>query len=133
VATAGPKTLLIDGNNVMGAAVGGWWRDPPAAVGKLLDRLRCYVAVTGQPVELVLDVPHPALPEGEHDGVVVRYATRRGRDAADDRIVELLDVDCAGLVEVITSDRDLAERVRSRGARVTGAGRFLSQLDDAGC
>ena len=85
--------LLVDGNNVMGAAADGWWRDPPAAVRRLLARLQCYASHRRARVELVLDVRQPDLPEGDHDGVVVRYAKRRGRDAADDRIVELLDAD----------------------------------------
>ncbi len=122
--------LLVDGNNVMGAAADGWWRDPSAAVRRLLTRLQCYARTTSARVELVLDVGQPDLPEGDHDGVVVRYATRGGRDAADDRIVELLDADVdddvADIqdVEVVTSDRALRERVQRRGARVVGAGAF---------
>jgi predicted RNA-binding protein with PIN domain len=126
-------TLIVDGNNVVGAGVAGWWRDPPAAVRRLLDRLRCYAAGTGQRVELVLDAPQPDLVEGENDGVVVRYATRRGRDAADERILELLDAGVPAGVEVVTSDRALAEGARRRGAQVTGAGTFLARLDDRGC
>ena len=133
MAADGPTRLLIDGNNVVGAAAGGWWRDPPEAVRRLLDRLRCYAAATGEAVEVVLDVPQPDLPEGDHRGVVVHYATRRGRDAADDRIIELLDVGPAVGVRVVTSDRHLAESARRRGARVTGAGTFLARLGDAGC
>ena len=129
----GPTRLLVDGNNVVGAAAGGWWRDPPEAVRRLLDRLRCYAAATGEAVEVVLDVPQPDLPEGDHRGVVVHYATRRGRDAADDRIIELLDAGPAVDVHVVTSDRNLAESARRRGARVTGAGTFLARLGDAGC
>jgi predicted RNA-binding protein with PIN domain len=125
-------TLIIDGNNVMGAAADGWWRDPPAAVRRLLDRLRCYVAVTGQPAVLVLDVRQPDLDEGDHGGVVVHYATRRGRDAADDRILELLDAHPTA-VDVVTSDRALADGARRRGAAVTGAGAFLSRLATTGC
>ena len=128
-----PTTLIIDGNNVVGAGVAGWWRDPPAAVQRLLDRLRCYATVIGGPVELVLDTPQADLVEGDHDGVVVRYATRRGRDAADDRILELLDEGRSGVVEVVTSDRALAEGARQRGAQVTGAGSFLARLADRGC
>jgi predicted RNA-binding protein with PIN domain len=129
----GGRTLVVDGNNVMGAAVGGWWRDPPRAVRRLRDRLRCYAASTGEPVILVLDVRQADLEEGNHDGVVVRYATRRGRDAADDRIRELLDSEGAAGIEVITSDRQLADSARRRGAQVTGASRFLAQLDAIGC
>jgi hypothetical protein len=36
-------------------------------------------------------------------------------------------------VELITSDRTLADRARRRGALVTGAGRFLTRLEEAGC
>lgn len=135
----GATTLIIDGNNVVGAGAAGWWRDPPAAVRRLLDRVRCYGAATGGAVVLVLDVPQPDLAEGDNDGVVVRYATRRGRDAADERILELLDAGVpgdasrAGGVEVITSDRALADGARQRGALVTGAGTFLARLEDLGC
>jgi len=116
----------------MGAAVAGWWRDPAAAVRRLLDRIRCYVSTTGEVAELVLDVPDPDLPEEEYDGVVVRYARRRGRDAADDRIIELLD-NAARTILVVTSDRDLADRARDRGAEVIGAGTFLATLGRTGC
>ncbi|MEY2462889.1 MAG: hypothetical protein QOH64_1027 [Acidimicrobiaceae bacterium] len=127
------RTVFVDGNNVMGAAVAGWWRDPPAAVMRLFKRLQCYQAATGDEVVLVLDVPHPDLDEADHDGVAVRYATRRGRDAADERILELLDEGAPGPVQVITSDRALADGARQRGASVTGAGAFLRRLHDTAC
>jgi len=65
-----------------------------------------------------------------HDGVLVAYATRAGRDAADDRIVTEVeqDRDPATLV-VVTSDRGLAERVRALGATVEGAGTLLALLE----
>jgi predicted RNA-binding protein with PIN domain len=133
VTELGHTTVFVDGNNVMGAAVGGWWRDPPAAVMKLFKRLQCFQAATGDAVVLVLDVPHPDLAEADHDGVAVRYARRRGRDAADERIIELLDEGVVGTVQIVTSDRALAGGARQRGATVTGAGRFLRRLSDLGC
>jgi uncharacterized protein YaiI (UPF0178 family) len=62
--------------------------------------------------------------------VLVAYATRGGRDAADDRIVAEVEQDRepASLV-VVTSDRALAERVRALGAGVEGAGTLLAQFD----
>jgi uncharacterized protein YaiI (UPF0178 family) len=62
--------------------------------------------------------------------VLVAYATRAGRDAADDRIVTEVerDRDPSSLV-VVTSDRGLSERVRALGAAVEGAGTLLAQLD----
>ena len=61
--------------------------------------------------------------------MLVAYATRAGRDAADDRIVDEVerDRDPASLT-VITSDRTLAERVRALGATVEGAGVLLDRL-----
>ena len=127
------RTLVVDGNNVMGAAADGWWRDPPAAVLRLVERLRCYRSATGDAVVVVLDVPQPELPESDADGFAVRYATRLGRDAADERILELLDEGVDGPAHVVTSDRALAEGARQRGADVIGAGAFLRSLQDAGC
>jgi hypothetical protein len=113
--------LVIDGNNVIGARADGWWRDRPAAVRRLLARIECL----GEPFVLVLDVPQADLPESDE----VVYATRRGRDAADDRIRELVAV---GDV-VVTSDRALRADVEAAGATVVGAGTFLRRLDAAGC
>ncbi|MET0326678.1 MAG: NYN domain-containing protein [Ilumatobacteraceae bacterium] len=129
----------MDGNNVVGASGGQWWRDRPAAVRRLLERLQRYAARTGEDVELVLDVPQDDLPEGTHDGVVVRYATRRGRDAADDRIrVRLAELAVADAghdasIEVVTSDRALRDDARVLGAAVVGAGTFVARLDGLGC
>jgi predicted RNA-binding protein with PIN domain len=122
-----PRILIVDGNNVIGAVADGWWRDRPAAVRRLLRRLQCL----GGPVTLVLDVPQGDLPEGDHGGIAVRYATRRGRDAADDLIRELVAEEPD--VTVVTSDRALRRDVEATGAAVIGAGTFLGQLDAAGC
>jgi predicted RNA-binding protein with PIN domain len=127
------RLLFVDGNNVLGATDGGWWRDPPAAIAALHARLRCYARTTGQPIALVLERRQPDLAEGEPGEVVVWYATRSGRDAADDRLVELLEGSDPASVEAVTSDRALAARVRARGAPVIGAGTFLARVADAGC
>ncbi len=127
--------IVVDGNNVMGTTPDGWWRDRPGAVRRLLTRLQCFHRDTDNDLILVLDVPQADLPEGDHDGVTVRYARRKGRDAADDRIVELLDEGFSPDVEVsvVTSDRGLADRAVERGATVTGARAFLNRLAEAGC
>jgi predicted RNA-binding protein with PIN domain len=119
--------FVVDGNNVIGAVADGWWRDPPAAVRRLLVRLQCL----GEQATLVLDVAQPDLAEGDHDGVIVRYATRRGRDAADDLIREVIAE--SPDATVVTSDRALQRDVEEAGASFIGAGRFLAVLDAAGC
>lgn len=124
--------LLVDGNNVIGSVPDGWWRDRPGAVRRLVARLQC-LAATGVTVQVVFDVPQRDLPAGDAGGVVVHYATRRGPDAADERILELLDAGFTEPVEVVTSDRALADGARDRGASVAGAGSLLDRLDTAGC
>jgi 8-oxo-dGTP diphosphatase len=124
--------IVVDGNNVIGTVPDGWWRDRRAAARRLLSRLQCLQARTGAELILVLDVVDPDLPEGDHSGVVVRYATRQGPNAADDRIRNLVaGIEHVGL-EVVTSDRALAADIRPPAA-VVGARSFLDRLDDAGC
>jgi predicted RNA-binding protein with PIN domain len=122
--------LVVDGMNVIGARPDGWWKDRDGAVARLLGRLQ-RLAKSGRDVVLVLDGrPPPDLAEGEHGGVRVAYARRPGRDAADDRIVELVEADAEPATLVVaTSDRALAARVRALGAAVMGAGRLLGRLD----
>jgi hypothetical protein len=109
--------------NVIGSRPDGWWRDRDGAVRRLHGRLVTLAERGDEAITLVLDGrPLPDLPEGTHGGIDVLYARRRGRNAADDRIVELLEGgDDASGVTVVTSDRDLSARVRALGARVAGA------------
>ena len=72
------------------------------------------------------------MPEGSHDGVRVLYAPRRGRNAADDRIVELVgdDAEPDSLI-VVTSDRELRRRVQRFGADVLGSSQLLRRIEEA--
>ena len=125
---------VVDGMNVIGSRPDGWWRDRDAAARRLLARLQQAAARSHDAITLVLERRPPAdVIEGEHDGVEVHYARRRGRDAADDRIVELVAADTdPGSLRVVTSDRALADRVTALGATTEGAGAFLRGLDDIG-
>ena len=125
------RRLIVDGNNVIGSRPDGWWRDRPGASRRLVASLQVLASESGDRISVVLDGrPLADLPEGVHDGVLVAYARRSGRDAADDRIAEEVaqDADPGSLV-VITSDRGLAERVRAAGASVEGAGSLLAEID----
>ena len=65
-------------------------------------------------------------------GVRVEYARRKGANAADDRIVELLAALPEGTDAVVyTSDRRLRERAVALGARVEGAGALLRRAGRA--
>jgi predicted RNA-binding protein with PIN domain len=119
---------VVDGMNVIGSRPTGWWRDRPGAMRGLVERLNEFAARAGEQVIVVFDGRPFELAGGE--GVSVRFASRSGRNAADDDIAALAERDDdPGSLSVVTSDGDLARRVRDAGATVVGAGAFLSRLD----
>jgi hypothetical protein len=124
------RRWLVDGTNVVGSRPDGWWRDRPGAFRRLVEELGA-LAAAGDEVTVVFDGrPAPDLAAGDHDGVAVRWAARRGRDAADDTVVALVEADPRpGDRVVVTSDRGLAGRVAALGAPVEGAGGFRRRLD----
>jgi predicted RNA-binding protein with PIN domain len=118
---------LVDGMNVIGSRPTGWWRDRPGAMLGLVAELGEFAAREGDDVTVVFDGKPFEL---EGDGVRVLFASRRGRNAADDDIAALVERDEApGELSVVTSDGDLARRVRNAGAAVVGAGEFRRRLD----
>jgi predicted RNA-binding protein with PIN domain len=119
---------IVDGMNVIGSRPTGWWSDRPAAMRELVEALKAFAERTGDSVTVVFDGQPFALEGGR--GVTVVFATRRGRDAADDDIAALVEAeeDPEGL-SVVTSDSHLARRVRDAGATVVGAGEFRRRLD----
>jgi uncharacterized protein YaiI (UPF0178 family) len=118
---------LVDGMNVIGSRPTGWWRDRPGAMRSLVEELERLAARTGDEVTVVLD-GRPF--ELESDSVGVRFASRRGPDAADDDIAALVEQDDAPAeLSVATSDAGLARRVRDLGASVVGTAEFRRLLD----
>ena len=115
---------IVDGMNVIGSRPTGWWRDRPGAMRDLVERLR----ELGEPVTVIFDGrPFELEDAGE---VEVRFATRRGRNAADDDIAVLVaEAKQPADLRVVTSDADLARRVSEHGAGVVGAGEFRARLD----
>ena len=102
------RRLIVDGNNVIGSRPDGWWRDRPGASRRLVASLQSLARESDDRISVVLDGrPLPDLSEGVHDGVLVAYATRAGRDAADDRIAAEVacDRDPASLVVVTSSSQ----------------------------
>ncbi len=115
---------------MIGSRPDGWWRDRAGAARRLTADLQALAATRGDAATVVFEgAATPDLAEGTHDGVEVLYARRRGPDAADDRIVEAVaaDPDPASLT-VVTSDRELARRVRELGAAVVGPNTLRQHL-----
>jgi uncharacterized protein YaiI (UPF0178 family) len=116
---------LIDASNVIGSRPDGWWRDRDGAARRLIAAVREW----GEPATVVLDAGPDELLGSEGRVTVVR-AARRGRDAADDEIVRLLEAAAdPAAIRVVTSDAALAARARALGAEVEGAGGFRARLD----
>lgn len=117
--------LIVDGNNVIGSRPDGWWRDRAGATRALVEEIGAWA---GEDVVVVFDGRPPAgLPDAPR--VDVRFAERGGANAADDVIAALVagDRDPSSL-RVVTSDAELARRVREHGAKVLGARGFRDAL-----
>ena len=122
---------LVDGMNVIGSRPDRWWNDPDRAIRRLIDELDRYVEETHEEVTVVFDRQPRDVSSGMHGEVVVAFASRRGRNAADHEIAEMVaDDGSPATLHVVTSDRDLADRVRHRGARVASSGSFRRRLDE---
>jgi predicted RNA-binding protein with PIN domain len=123
------ERYLVDGMNVIGSRPDGWWRDLDGAVVRFAVCLAAWRAAEGVAATAVFDGrPPPGVEDLDFGGLEVAFAGE-GR-AADDEIVRRVGTDPdAGSVNVVTSDRPLAERVRAAGAgEVSGAGRFRRRL-----
>jgi predicted RNA-binding protein with PIN domain len=117
---------LVDASNVIGSRPDGWWRDREGAAARLIEALRGFAGPDD--VVVVLDAG-PSGWAGRDGDLEVAIAARRGRDAADDEIVRRLEADGdPGSVTVVTSDAELAARVRALGASVVGAAEFRRRL-----
>ena len=116
--------------NVVGANPDGWWRDRRGAMERLARAVAAMARQTGTEATIVFD----GRPFGiDAAPATVMFATRGGRNAADDDIARLVAEDPdPGSLTVVTSDRDLVERVRANGAAVLGARAFRRELDRAG-
>jgi predicted RNA-binding protein with PIN domain len=117
---------VIDGNNVFGSRPDGWWNDRPAAQRRFTQRVAEWCRTHDDDVTLVFDAPVDAGTATLAGGnLTVVEATRRGRDAADDEIVDLVVelVDDDVEVRVVTSDKGLLARLPRR-ADVQGVGAF---------
>ncbi|MGZ0711126.1 NUDIX domain-containing protein (plasmid) [Coraliomargarita sp. W4R53] len=129
-------SVVIDVANVMGATPDGWWRDRAGAADRLVARLAALASrgVTGDSLELPERTWFPSLVavvEGQArgisavDGIDVVHAEASGDDAI---VAEVSGrVDAGEVVTVVTSDRELSERVTMLGAAVHGA-RWLLDL-----
>jgi predicted RNA-binding protein with PIN domain len=119
---------IVDGMNVIGTRPDGWWKDRGAAMIALVEKLDRWASADGDQVTVVFERPlSQAIPA---DRVEVAHAPRAAANSADDEIVRRVQADDrAHEIRVVTSDKGLADRVRSLGASVYPAERFRELVD----
>ncbi len=128
----GTTTWLVDGNNVYGSRPDGWWNDRARAAARLAQRVAEWCRDHDDRVVLVFDPPVP--PEVlilAGGNLRIEAAPRRGRDAADDRLVtlatEAADREAAAAVVVVSSDKGLRQRLPPT-VDTMGVGRFRTLI-----
>ncbi len=120
---------LVDAMNVIGSRPDGWWKDRHGAMMRLVDQLERWASATGEEVTIVFERrPQPPI---ESEVVEIAHAPRAGQNAADHEIVRLLrdELDPED-VRVVTSDGDLADRVRELNASVEPASSLRRLLEE---
>lgn len=121
---------LIDGNNVYGSRPDGWWNDRGRASARFAQCVAEWCRTHDDDVTIVFDAPVPESTAMLAGGNLrIEEAPRRGRNAADDHIVDLVDrasVD-DGLT-VVTSDKGLKQRLPHH-VQVIGSGRFRELIN----
>ena len=124
--------LIVDGMNVIGSRPTGWWRDRRGAMLDFVDELAGYARDSGDDVTVVLDSRPFDIPEESARSVDVRFASKKGSDAADDVIVDIVGADeHPETLHVATSDKRLASRVTMLGAQTMSSGTLRRRLDGA--
>jgi predicted RNA-binding protein with PIN domain len=128
---ANTSRLIVDGTNLLHALSHGPERLPATT---LIGRLRAIIPA-GTEIELVFDGPPERGLRGERiaSGLRVRYSGSRSADAL---ILSLVDdvrtadgPEATAAILVVTDDRDLRARLRSRGARSAGAAWLIGRLE----
>src|SRR4051794_36722251 len=119
---------LVDAMNVIGSRPDGWWKDRHAAMVRLVEQLEHWASASGEE-DITVVFERPPLPAIESPVIEIAHAPRAGRDAADHEIIRLLKAETdPEEIRVVTSDRALAEQVRSLNASVEAAEPFRRKI-----
>jgi 8-oxo-dGTP diphosphatase len=130
--------VVVDVANVMGSVADGWWRDRAGAASRLVSRIGLLAGqgVSASALELPEHTWYPewtAVVEGQARSVddAPSIDIVRAEASGDDAIVVEAERLVAGgrQVTVVTSDRELAERVTDAGATARGARWLLDLLE----
>ena len=123
--------------NVIGTRPDGWWKDRSAAMIALVEKLDRWASTgganeangaSGDDVTVVFERPPSNAIRASR--IEVTHAPSAAANSADDEIVRLVQADAQSHeIRVVTSDKALADRVRSLGASVYPADSFRELVD----
>ena|SRR6516165_5128229 len=117
--------------NVIGTRPDGWWKDRSAAMVALVEKLDRWAMANGpngDDVKVVFERPPSSVIRASR--IEVTHAPRAAANSADDEIFRLVEADARPHeIRVVTSDKVLADRVRSLGASVYPAESFRQLVD----
>ena len=122
---------IVDGMNVIGSRPDGWWKDRGRAMVTLVDKLDQWASGQGDEVTVVFERP-PSIAITS-SVVAVAHAPKSAANSADDEIVRMIHADARPRdIRVVTSDKDLINRVASLGASVHPSASFRDLIDPRG-
>jgi predicted RNA-binding protein with PIN domain len=122
---------IVDGMNVIGSRPDGWWKDRGRAMAALVDMLDRWASIEGGEVIVVFERPPSTAIASPV--IEVAYAPKAAANSADDEIVRMIRADAQPHeIRVVTSDKDLVNRVTSLGASVHPAASFRDLIDPRG-
>ena len=114
--------------NVIGSRPDGWWKHRRGAMDGLVDQIERWASSEGQRVTVVFE--RPTSPPIRSAVIEIAHAPMAAANSADDEIVRLVQADDRPEdINVVTSDSNLADRVRSAGASAYPASSFRSLID----
>ncbi len=120
--------ILVDGHNLIGRSNSLSLEEEEQSRAALLSRIWAQKGHKGEKVVVVFDGNRPRGNAGEKTGSVGAFYTPSGK-SADDEIIRRVDsANSPASITVVTSDRELAARAKSRGAKVKSAEEFWRAL-----
>ena len=124
----GSVRWIVDGMNVIGSRPDGWWKDRSRAMVALVETLDRWASVQADEVTVVFErPPRTTIPSSV---IKIAYAPRAAANSADDEIVRMIRADARPHeIRVVTSDKDLTNRVASLGAATYPSASFRDLID----